>query len=868
MIKIYHDPDYLLSQLNKIKHIQLPAKTKSIYETVLIEFEPLPYIEYTLRYTILQFPTWSHTVVCSLKNVELIKSWHLPIHIITLQPFDNNNMFMQPSFWYMFEGIKLLFYHKHSVILHNNIHNLLEYDFIISTDVNLSFRTKSCMIQSLQTKSKLITNKQVVHEIISNQLNCIPEYIYFLTVMETFSIGTIAPPGISLLYNSPPREKYPICKLKRHAYSDHPEYIDHPQLFHKYILSIACPTDKIPYTITKEHTSMNQFICHLHILNLDLFEDIYGEYIQNLMLEYKIVVTYVDSTNSIHYPVTLIQIKNKGFDIGGKLCCLQYLKDKQYDYILFLHSKTDPHKRKQYFSPLVKNRYRMKLCKTIIKHKNIAGIFPNVMWHDCNSTNNVFINNNLYYTELCKYLKIQPMYCFSEGNCFLCSKEVVDTIFTDYTFFYNLLNEPTSFDYNWLSIVLKDTSSIKELYEKFDPAIHNLNTINLRDAMIEHVFERMWIDVILHLNKNYLVLDEKNIIDMYKIKINAIYFPQYHEMEENNKFWGKGFTEWTILKPFDSTMVIDNVSYNTLKPHEDIGYYTLTADTLQRQISMATQYNINGFIIYHYWFQINHKVMYKPLEYFLNTTITFPFAISWANETWSKNWDGSNKDILIEQTYEPISFFLHIQYLIPFFKRPNYIKNDKGECIFYIYKMNDIPNLAHMVYIWETELKKHHLTIKLICTEGSSSDTHGRYPNNFIFEPMYSTIYTQLHYLQTYINLDYKNIIHNYKTNTYTLTNKHLGLPLYWNNKVRRKKSLALNVKNFNMDALEELLLLLIAELVVKYKNISDLNQLPSHENFININAWNEWNEQAVLEPNEVTGYENIRTISSIIGNL
>jgi hypothetical protein len=587
------------------------------------------------------------------------------------------------------------------------------------------------------------------------------------------------------------------------------------------------------------------------------------------MAEYHIVVTYIkSSTHQCVYPITLLKINNKGFDVGGKLCCLQYLKDQciEYNYILCLHSKTDSIKRHQYFSPLIKNIFRIKLCKIMMKYKNISGIFPNIMWYNCTPDHVVFLNNNMYYTELCNFLNIKPNYCFNEGNCFMCTKQVIDTVFIDYTLFYNLLNTVISFDYNWLKSALGDTtSSLKELYTVFNPYMHNLYRINLRDGMIEHTIERMWIDAILHLNQDYIVLDEMNSIDKYQIKVNAIYFPQFHEFEENNTFWGKGFTEWTWLKPFPPTLTVDEVEYNTLKPHEDIGYYNLNYSTLQKQISMACNYNINGFIIYHYWFQLNHKVMYKPLEYFLNPKITFPFAISWANETWSKRWDGSSVDILIQQTYKQESFLLHIQYLIPFFKRPNYMKNDKGECIFYIYNMPDIYDVSNMIQIWEEELNKHGLKIKIINTENSFIKSHNIYNNNFVFEPMYSTHYIPMHRTDTYMNMDYQAIVENYKTNKYDLKNKHLGLPLYWNNKVRRKNDAFLHVKNFNANVLEELLLVLIAELVVKYKNICDLNTISSFENIININAWNEWNEQAVLEPNQISGYENLITISSVL---
>ena len=254
--------------------------------------------------------------------------------------------------------------------------------------------------------------------------------------------------------------------------------------------------------------------------------------------------------------------------------------------------------------------------------------------------------------------------------------------------------------------------------------------------------------------------------------------------------------------------------------------------------------------------------MYKPLEYLKE--ITFPFAISWANETWSRKWDGENKDVLIKQDYLLESYLLHIQYLIPFFKLPHYIKNNQEECIFYIYKLPDIPN--DMVSVWETELQKHNLKIKIINTENSFICTHNCYKNNFIFEPMYSSCYVNNERTDEYINISYTDIINRYKSNSFD--NKHLGLPLYWNNKVRRKKNIFLNITNYSIESLEEMLLLLITEQVSKYKNISKLDQLPSFENFININAWNEWNEQAVLEPNTVTGYDNLNAIHKIISSV
>ena len=121
-----------------------------------------------------------------------------------------------------------------------------------------------------------------------------------------------------------------------------------------------------------------------------------------------------------------------------------------------------------------------------------------------------------------------------------------------------------------------------------------------------------------------------------------------------------------------------------------------------KQIEIAKKYNIDGFVIYHYWFSDKKKVMYKPLEYFLNENINFKFCISWANEDWSKRWDGLNNDIIIKQEYS--NYIEHIHYLITFFKNKNYMKNDSNECIFYIYNISYIPDLENMIDIWKKRI--------------------------------------------------------------------------------------------------------------------------------------------------------------------
>ena len=159
MIKIYHNEKF------NIKHIDLPSKPiSSIYETVIIEFELLPQLEDILRYTILQLPNWNHTIICGFKNTHMIAEWNLPLQIITLpmdtlEPFEYNQLFMEESFWNRFEGTKLLFYTKDSIVLHSDLEEFIHYDFI-PPNQQISFRDKNCMLKCIQTPTKIRINER------------------------------------------------------------------------------------------------------------------------------------------------------------------------------------------------------------------------------------------------------------------------------------------------------------------------------------------------------------------------------------------------------------------------------------------------------------------------------------------------------------------------------------------------------------------------------------------------------------------------------------------------------------------------------------------------------------------------------------
>lgn len=177
------------------------------------------------------------------------------------------------------------------------------------------------------------------------------------------------------------------------------------------------------------------------------------------------------------------------------------------------------------------------------------------------------------------------------------------------------------------------------------------------------------------------------------MKVIAFYLPQFHETEENNTWWGKGFTEWNNMQK--ATPLIEN-QYQPRIPLNN-NYYDLSKkENLIWQTKLAKKYNIDGFCCYHYWF--NGKLLLnKPMETYLDTKeCDLPFCFCWANETWTNAWStgkSSERKVLIKQEYGGIEEWeKHFKYLLKFFNDSRYMKID-NKPILVIYKPQQIDNL-------------------------------------------------------------------------------------------------------------------------------------------------------------------------------
>lgn len=331
-----------------------------------------------------------------------------------------------------------------------------------------------------------------------------------------------------------------------------------------------------------------------------------------------------------------------------------------------------------------------------------------------------------------------------------------------------------------------------------------------------------------------------------RAKILAYYLTQFHAFPENDKWWGTGFTEWTNI----ARGVPRFKDHYQPRVPRDLGFYSLMdIETMRRQVALAQAAGVHGFVYYYYYFN-GKRLMEKPLEQFLKARdIDMPFCLMWANENWTRRWDGMEGEVLISQDYLADDDARLLGDFNRHFKDPRYIRI-QGRPLLMIYRPRLIPDTANVIARWRGVFARRFGEDPIIVMS-QSFDDFDPVPNGLDgaieFPPHKITKFTPLRTAEHKILDDtFSGQIYHYDdVAKYSLDEPEPSFPLIktavpsWDNDARRQGT-GLVIQGSTPQKYETWL----ASLVERAQKTPFFG-----EPIVCINAWNEWCEGAYLEP-------------------
>lgn len=339
-----------------------------------------------------------------------------------------------------------------------------------------------------------------------------------------------------------------------------------------------------------------------------------------------------------------------------------------------------------------------------------------------------------------------------------------------------------------------------------------------------------------------------------ELKLIAFYLPQYHPFPENDEWWGKGFTEWTNVTKAQPHFL---GQYQPQLP-EELGFYDLRVPEVQKQqIDLARQYGLHGFCYYYYWFS-GKKLMDLPLNTVLkNKEYDFPFCICWANENWTRRWDGRDQEILIAQQYRQEDDLAFIKDISPIISDERYIRV-QNKPIIIVYTVYELPDAKKTAETWRNYCREAGIgEIYLAAVQRLQGFDPREYGFDAAVEfPPHGLDWVSVKHEQAYLNTmfdggvwDYREFVKQTKDKVGKVEEEfpvfHATMPS-WDNTARRPDGKG-NVFTYSSPQEYGKWLEHICE--------HTENAHSSDEKLVFINAWNEWAEGAHLEPDRKYGY-------------
>jgi O-antigen biosynthesis protein len=335
------------------------------------------------------------------------------------------------------------------------------------------------------------------------------------------------------------------------------------------------------------------------------------------------------------------------------------------------------------------------------------------------------------------------------------------------------------------------------------------------------------------------------------VKTIAFYLPQFHPISENDRWWGKGFTEWTNVTRAKPRFAGHH------QPHlpGELGFYDLRTPGVQhRQIELAKLYGVSGFCFYFYWFAGTRLLETPLLQYLNDSSLDLPFCLCWANENWSRRWDGLDSDILMAQHHSAEDDLAFIEYCAVYLRDPRYIRVG-GKPLLLVYRPALLPDPVATTQRW-----------RKWCRDNGVGEIHLAYTQSFEKEPpalwgFDSAIeFPPNGAHATVVNADIQTLDASFQGKVYdwSIFEKaaaNYAMPDYplwrsvspsWDNTARKPDNGAV----------------FVGSSPAKYREWLSAAALDTRNRFsqadeqlVFVNAWNEWAEGAHLEPDRRYGY-------------
>jgi O-antigen biosynthesis protein len=362
---------------------------------------------------------------------------------------------------------------------------------------------------------------------------------------------------------------------------------------------------------------------------------------------------------------------------------------------------------------------------------------------------------------------------------------------------------------------------------------------------------------------DYVSIRKENCdVNDFSIKLIAFYLPQFHPIPENDEWWGKGFTEWTQVSRATPQFV---GHYQPRLPGE-LGFYDLRLPEIQkRQVELARNYGIFAFCFHYYRFH-GKRLLERPLKQFLdNPDLDFPFCLCWANENWTKRWDGLDQEVLVAQAHSPDDDLAFIKDIEPALRDERYIRVN-GRPLLIVYRPGLLPDPTASAQRWRDYCTKSQLGgLYLVAVQAFETidprplgfDAAVEFPPHKLGQgaPVLNSQMEIVNPNYQGVICDYNYLVESAKKISRSDFTVFRGVCPSWDNEAR-KPGRGTTYQN-SAPALYQ-------EWLVEACRFAAREPDPD-KRLVFINAWNEWSEGAYLEPDRRYGYAYLQATANAL---